>query len=574
MDLVIIDGIMALAIIFIIFLLVYNNTLYKSIGITKNEYREIKKENKKKKINKTINIIFTIISFTFLAFFICTLVLGFLWLGTSIITLFGIAYIDTGNDPTNYENITKILGLCAKASLYSFDIWRYALLLKIIVKQSTLMERLKKIGNKTTNINTPQSEQLNEQISEKPNEQTSVQSTCINNKEVLNKTIKKLAIIIIAIIVVIASLVVSSKISKNYKEANKNLKEVIDNVPSYYDYNDTSYYFIYNNKIYYYSFDYDRNIPNAFYSMDLDGTNNKLIAESGELTYASFYFVYNNEAYYYSLYNDTNRKINLETGIITDLDNNDVYLSKTLNNGMIYTFIDNAVVGNAYAKFKKIDLNTDKKIFEIKTDYSVVSSEYYFDYDGNNIYYLESFYSDYPSIIKNKDIIYQFTDYDRYSFPKTVFIAANKEYIYYKQNDYIYKLDSTTGTIVNEFECDIGDFKRISSGNNKDNYFYANHKIYSFDFDSNTFEIVLDNIRSMPEKVYHMNDELIFTENTDNLVYLTEENNLGSVIVYNLKNKDIQTYVDVRKFCYDDKYLYLVIDKYDKYSIEKIEYKK
>ena len=42
--------------------------------------------------------------------------------------------------------------------------------------------------------------------------------------------------------------------------------------------------------------------------MNLDGTENKKLAETDELRYATFYFVYNNEAYYYTMYYNENKK--------------------------------------------------------------------------------------------------------------------------------------------------------------------------------------------------------------------------------------------------------------------------
>ena len=59
------------------------------------------------------------------------------------------------------------------------------------------------------------------------------------------------------------------------------------------------------------------------------------------------------------------RKNNIEILTLYRLDsindnqraNDDNYISKTLKDGVVNAFYDNAVVGNSYASFKKIDLN-------------------------------------------------------------------------------------------------------------------------------------------------------------------------------------------------------------------------
>lgn len=535
---------MILILILIIFLAVYNNTFYKNSRMDKTEFKEIKNENKKMKINKIIKIIFIILSILLVVSIIATILYGALFLGMSFITLFGVAYIDKGTDSSPYINLGNTTNFFVNSSIFLINAWICSLIIKIVINQITLMKRLQKNKQLANNI------------------------TDSDSKNTLKTSIRKMVVVLIIIAIITALIVFTA----NILESNKNLKDVLDDPPSYEMYDKTSYYFIYNNKIYYYGFNYKNDFEDYLYSMNLDGTENKIIAKTDELRYADFYFVYNNEAYYYTLYYNVNKKINLETGKITDLENNDIYLSKTFKNGIVYTFFDNAVAGNAYSKFKKININTNQTIFEIKTKYSMAGNQYYLDYDGNNIYYLEDYYSDYPSIFKNNEIIYQFTDYNRYNFSDIEFIAVNNEYIYFKQNNYIYKLNVGTKTIEKQLSCNIGDIKRISSGNNSDNYFYSNNKIYSFDFDNDKFDMILDNIKNMPEYVYNTNNKLIFTENTDNLKYYTEKNNLGSAIIYNVKSGEIQAYNNIRKFCYDEDFLYMMIDVGNKYYVEKIPY--
>ena len=377
-----------------------------------------------------------------------------------------------------------------------------------------------------------------------------------------NKKIFKIFLIIGIIFLLMVSFAI-----KKYNYNNKNLMEVLNEPPSYEFYDNATYYFIYKDKIYYYKLEHNNNFTELYdrlFVMNLDGTNNKKLAETDELRYANFYFVYNNEAYYYTKYYNENKKINLKTGKIKSLGTNDIYIPKTLNNGIVYSFIDNAIAGDAYSIFKKIDLKNNKIISEIKTKYSMSGNEYYFDYDRGNIYYLEDFYSNYPSIYKNNEIIYEFTEYDRHNFPEFEFIAVNNDYIYFKQNKVIYKLNINNKSIEKELADDLNDIKRISSGNNIDNYFYSDKKIYSFNIDKDTFELIISNIEKQPEYVYNINNKLIFTENT-------ETNNIGSVVIYNKLNNNIEKYDNIRKVSFDEEYMYLLYQSNKKYSVEKIK---
>ncbi len=397
--------------------------------------------------------------------------------------------------------------------------------------------------------------------------------------KLISKFYKKLSannkkIFKIILIIVIALLLIVSFSIKNYNYNNKNIMEVLNDPPSYEFYDNTTYYFIYKDKIYYYKLEHNSSFTKLYdrlFVMNLDGTNNKKLAETDELRYATFYFVYNDEAYYYTTYYNENKKINLKTGEINSLGTNDIYLAKTLNNGIVYSFIDNAIAGDAYSIFKKIDIKNNKTISEIKTKYSMAGNEYYFDYDGGNIYYLEDFYSKHPSIYKNNEIIYEFTEYDRYKLPEIKFITVNKDYIYFKQNNIIYKLNINNKFIEKEINYNLSDIQRISSGNNTDNYFYSNKKIYSFDAKNDTFKLVIDNIEKQPEYIYNINNNLIFTENTDNLKYYSETDNLGSVVIYNKLNSNIEKFDNIRKVSFDEEYMYLLYQSNNNYSVKKIK---
>lgn len=378
----------------------------------------------------------------------------------------------------------------------------------------------------------------------------------------------------LVLIIAVAFLFIASFSIKKHNYDSKNLAEVLNEPPSYEFYDNTTYYFIYKDKIYYYKLEHNSSFTKLYdklFVMNLDGTNNKKLAETDELRYATFYFVYNDEAYYYTTYYSENKKINLKTGEIKSLGTNDIYLAKTLNNGMVYSFLDNDIAEDEYSVFKKIDIKNNKTISEVKTKYSMAGDKYFFDYDGGNIYYLEDYYSKFPSIYKNNQIIYEFTEYDRYKFPKIEFIAVNSNYIYFKQNDIIYKLDIDNKSIEKELSNSLNDIKRISSGNNTDNYFYSDKKIYSFDMEKSAFELVVSDIEKQPEYIYNINNKLIFTENTDNVKYYSETDNLGSVVVYNKLNKNTEKFDNIRKVSFDEKYMYLLYQSNNNYSVKKIK---
>ena len=155
----------------------------------------------------------------------------------------------------------------------------------------------------------------------------------------------------------------------SHKESVLSLNDILKKNPNYnyYDY-DNSYYFMYNNKVYYISntIATEDGIPKGtLYSIDFNGENKKEIVTSPDIGFASFYFVYKNEAYYYTTTRVDNKKVNLSTGKITSLDNDDVLIARTLKNGVVDIF-NNVMDGiDNHVSFKGLNLDTNKTIFEI-----------------------------------------------------------------------------------------------------------------------------------------------------------------------------------------------------------------
>lgn len=383
-----------------------------------------------------------------------------------------------------------------------------------------------------------------------------------------SKNKKKFIIILLSLLVVTFSILVISDI---YNDRNKEIEEVLLEPPSYDFYDKSSYYFINDNHIYYYVYDYNLVTSKTYdrlYVMNLDGSNNRLLAEGDELRYADFYFVYNNEAYYYTMYYAENMKVNLSTGQITRLDNDDNYISKTLKDGVVNAFYDNAVVGNSYASFKKIDLNTNKIIYDNTTSHTLVDNEFFLDYDSGNIYYLDDYYSEYPTIYKNNDVLYEFKDSKKINL---MFLAVDTDYLYYVFENTIYRLDISSGVTETLSFCTykLDEIKRISSGNNKDNYFHINGIIYEFDLKDARFKVLIRDVDAAPEYVYNFEDKLIFTENTDNCRHLSDINNTGTVIIYDVSSRYAKHVDNIIKTSFDSKYLYMLIGNGSDYYIDK-----
>jgi len=381
--------------------------------------------------------------------------------------------------------------------------------------------------------------------------------------EPLNDKSKKIYIkILILIFLIIIFSIVSIIIFKKY---NKDLSVVLNEVPSCPFYETTSYYFINNDKIYYYAQDSNlarSKIYDRLYVMNLDGSQNKKIVETDELRCATFYFVYENEAYFYTPYYSENKKINLETGKITSLGNSDSYLPITLKNGIVNVFENSFFSDNVYSMLKKVNLENNEVIYETRTKYNLNGAEFYFDYSGGNIYHFSETKKQLPAIYLNNDILYEFEDKN----VKEIDIIANSnDYLYYRYENYIYKLNIKEKTIEAKIKNKIGNFYRISSGNNFNNYFYSNNSIYEFDLITDTFNLVVSGIEREPDNVYVKNNKLIFTENTDNLY----EKKLGSVVVYDIYTKKLEQFNFINKLSFDENNMYLLIIDNQEYRVHK-----
>lgn len=374
------------------------------------------------------------------------------------------------------------------------------------------------------------------------------------NKKISLKTKKIVAITLITAILVGFIGVTCYKL---YKEKNIDVYNTIINT-NYCDlYCEKDFYFIYNDKIYYETGDYDEN--SRLYKVDFDGKNNELVAKTDQLKFAQFYFVYNNYAYYYTSYHGKNKKVNLSTGEILDVEIKDDYIPLTFNNGIVNTMYNNAVYGNSYFNFAKYDLNTNSEIYYTRINQSI-NYEKFLDYDTGNVYYIES--NDMTSALyKNNEVIYEFTN-------KKDFLMIKDTILYMYDKDKIYKFDTTTHQIISEEPLEYSNIIRISSGNNSNNYFYCNNGIYTYDFSNEKFLKVIGNIDKHPDYVYSTNDYLIFRK--DFIEGTEDMQNAGNAIIYDKNNKTVEVINNVIKMSIDDKKAYLLILTENSYEIKKI----
>ena len=133
----------------LLFIIIYDNTIYKKIGIEESKYKDIKKENKTTKINKIIRIIFIISSIILVISIIATIVFIVIYMLVSFFTLFGVAYAEAGGDVSSYINLGNSVKNLMHISAILLEIWIICLDVKIIINYITLNKRLNMISKNT-----------------------------------------------------------------------------------------------------------------------------------------------------------------------------------------------------------------------------------------------------------------------------------------------------------------------------------------------------------------------------------------------------------------------------------------
>ena len=356
---------------------------------------------------------------------------------------------------------------------------------------------------------------------------------------VYSKSNNKTPLIIIAIgfILIITGFLLSSFNSANY---NSSVLE-----PDYYgDYStvidkDTIYQF--------------NSSSNNLYSMKINGSNKKKLLSFDETGYKQLYLHHNDLILYYDSYNEINKAYNTTTKEITDLDEYYIYMPYTLVNNTISAAIDNAVVDNCFFSYKQLDLNTLKTLKEVKISCDDTwSNEHFVDYEEGIIYTVKEITRDKEFALYKDNKFLANIPYGN----KIMMLSDDYFYIYSDSKFYLY--DRNTYEFVKDIESISTEYDRLYSADRNVNYFNIDDKLYEFDFKTNQFNLVLDNLDSYLDIVYKRNNKLVFAQ--------SEYQNY--TVVYDLKTKKYDTY-KTNKYYIDDDYLYLSI--VDGNKLEKIK---
>ena len=373
---------------------------------------------------------------------------------------------------------------------------------------------------------------------------------------------------------------------------------MIKNVPKYCYESDygNRYYFIYNDEIYFYGNEIDWNTEtttHTLYKMNLDGTNKKVFAESNELDNPMFYFVYKNEAYFHlggPAQNNpetgkiVNKKINLTTGDITNVNCDEFLLPYSLKDGKVKAYYNvrnlrtlyyasmEEMFNNGEVYWGIFDLDNDKMTFEksIAIENSDLVTDSFFDFDIEDIY----FASDDANIrdckiYKNDEVLYEFEN-------KPSILAKNGNYLYIYDYYNIYKLNINTKQIEKEEKHYVKDLKRIKSYNNELNYFSGASFTYVFDFETEKLDFIILSASDLFTNVFKIKDNLIFVTNTENIKYRDDNiENRGTVCIVDDEHSSIgDGFEYVRKLSFDENYMYILNESNDeKYEVSKVEIK-
>ena len=379
----------------------------------KNFYKNIKKDSKSTKISKKLFKVFLSLTILFVIYLVIGLVSG-IFAGIMIfITLGGAAFVDTGADPTFYNNFMNFVGKY-------FSLLKYiAYYLYLIVY--TWLIRAIYINNLT-----------HKELSNKP---TSIEK--VNEKQDDSKKYNKrnsiiLLIMWIIIITALTTVIVfgTSKISlfnNKISSSSIDLEDVVQPSMNISGVMTPSWYLFHNDKLFVYD-----NHGDQLYSTNLLGSNKKVLASSDNLRYANMFMVYNNEMYYYTEYNRGIKKINLDNGEIKNvIDNKYFYLiPDTLNDNKVLVNYLNNYSGKSHGYLATLDLQTGLLENERKLNFS---SHYYYDINNDNVYYISD-----DKIYENNTEIYSFKD-AMYNINDFVFVQDN--YIFTIIDNKIIKID-------------------------------------------------------------------------------------------------------------------------------------
>jgi len=414
-------------------------------------------------------------------------------------------------------------------------------------------------------------------------------------------------VVIICVVVAISCIFVVKKtvffdilFNNNYNDSRSELAKLIEVLPDNPEtwelpYNKPNFYFPYKDKLYYYDY-----ITNGLYVMNLDCSEKKLINSSVELRYASFYLVYKDEAYFinvegYHIGNQTkiNKKINLVTGEITNLNNDYPFYT------ILPRYFDDGIVifaNDTRDSFIKYNLNTDSVEFENKHGNDIVF-DYIFDYSNGNYYGIVDNYDNNTvsfAVYKNGIFLNNFVTekyaHSQYGF-RNEYLYVDDKALFLTDTANLYKYDFNTQQVTKTEDVDLFSFRMIESNSTDTIFIYNYTDSYIYELDKE--KVLLKKLFKAPVEEHEGNDfsyntiyssemfdsniydtgtKIIFSVRANNLRYKTKEDRLGKIVIYDKITKNIKTIEKIRRtfFDYENSELYIFIKNNNTYNIEKM----
>ncbi|MGN0375158.1 MAG: hypothetical protein ACI4EN_06610 [Butyrivibrio sp.] len=402
------------------FLKIRNMTLAKKLNC-RADYKIIKKSIKKNTVTKVLLIIGLAATVLFVVYVLMGIILFILELFLIFITLGGAAFVDTGADPSGYNNFLNFAWNYLKSFRYgSLGIYviAYSFIGRAVYINSLVYKALKDKNNSNISVN--------------------------------GKSILILLMVIIILGVGSVGSMVGISFLAEYRSNILDLEDVVFPAMNTSVIRTPSWYFFHNDRIYVYENNEDRLISATLSAKDV-----QTIAASENLRYADFFMVYKGEAFYYTEYNLGVKKVNLDTGEITDVvcDKYLYLMQDTLDDSKVLVNYRNNYAGKSHTYFAYLDLETGTLTNEkIIKEYS--HQPYFYDINSNKVYYIGETSPGYNSIYEDNEIIYTYKITDDPRFGNSDLAFVQDGCIYAVTGSKIIKIDSVSHSVIEEKETD------------------------------------------------------------------------------------------------------------------------
>lgn len=536
-----------------IFLKIRNLIIVKELKC-KELYKEIKKNSRSRTFARMVFIISRDILIVFGIYIAIGVLLAIFLLFMIFITLGGIAYVDTGADPTFYNKSMEFGGLYLKLLEY----FAYALFMSIYALV---------IQNFYINV-------LDYKSLKKHIENSEVKHKNINSTKNNIKAIGTMVLIVV-VFFSITSLIQVYQDSKPINLAGINRSSYSDYTPNW--------YFFYKDRLY----TYDIGRGESFYSVNLKATDKQELLASNtfddpilqNLSYPHFFMVYNNEAYYYTAYNRGIKRINLSSAEISNVVNDKYYylIGDTLNNGKVLVTYENNHKDNSHTYFAYLNLENGEITDEMTLKF-MGSSYYYYDTENEKAYCIVNNKDNGNSIYENNNIIYSYELEQDRSLNNYDIVFVKDNYIFAITGRKLLKIKLSDYSIIDEKVLDksyslikstrdrVSNVLRIGEESPTDVALYpfftaiddGNEKLYKFNSSTMTFEEIISK-----------DFESGFIQKYQD-IYIIQSNK--KTIVYNEKLEKYKIYDSVN-YSIDNNNLYMMTYTGDFYNKIKLNYK-